>query len=134
MQTILSVNGVPIRLTQERLSHIYQGHPEMRNCRSWIEETLSKPEKILHSLFHEKTSKVEEGYMATLKIPERTNSVIHYDPEADVLYISFGEPKLAEGLDIGDSTILRVNPETEEIVGLTILDFSKRTGLCRSSF
>ena len=47
MQTILSVNGVPVRLTQERLSHIYQGHPEMRNCRSWIEETLSKPEKIL---------------------------------------------------------------------------------------
>jgi uncharacterized protein YuzE len=72
--------------------------------------------------------------MATLKIPERTNSVIHYDAEADVLYISFGEPKPAEGLDIGDSTILRVNPETEEIVGLTIFDFSKRTGLCRNSF
>ena len=65
--------------------------------------------------------------MATIKIPERANSVIHYDSEADVLYISFGEPKPAEGLDIGDGTILRVDPETEEVVGLTILDFTKRT-------
>jgi len=59
--------------------------------------------------------------MATLKIPERANSVIYYDSEADVLYISFGEPKPAEGLDIGDGTILRVDPETEEVVGLTIV-------------
>jgi len=65
--------------------------------------------------------------MATLKIPERANSVIHYDADADVLYISFGEPRPAEGLDIGDGTILRVDPETEEVVGLTILDFTKRT-------
>ena len=65
--------------------------------------------------------------MVTLKIPERANSVIHYDSEADVLYISFGEPRPAEGLDIGDGTILRVDPETEEVVGLTVLDFTKRT-------
>jgi uncharacterized protein YuzE len=70
---------------------------------------------------------VEESNMATLKIPERANSVIHYDADADVLYISFGEPRPAEGLDIGDGTILRVDPETEEVVGLTILDFTKRT-------
>jgi uncharacterized protein YuzE len=57
----------------------------------------------------------------------KTHSVIHYDSEANVLYISFGEPKPAEGLDIGDGTILRVDPETEEVVGLTILDFTKRT-------
>ncbi|WP_204305173.1 DUF2283 domain-containing protein (plasmid) [Desulfurobacterium thermolithotrophum] len=52
---------------------------------------------------------------------------VHYDSEADVLYISFGESKPAEGLDVGDGTILRIDPETEEVVGLTILDFSKRT-------
>ena len=54
------------------------------------------------------------------------NLRIHYDPEVDVLYISFGEPRPAEGLDIGDRTILRVDPKTDEVVGLTILDFSKR--------
>ena len=53
------------------------------------------------------------------------NLKIHYDSEADVLYISFGESKPAEGLGIGDGTILRVDPETDEVVGLTIFDFSK---------
>ena len=64
--------------------------------------------------------------MATLKIPEKVSSVIHYDPEADVLYVSFGEPKPAEGIDIGDGTILRIEPMSKEVVGFTILDFSKR--------
>ena len=70
---------------------------------------------------------MEENIMTTLKIPERAKSIIHYDPEADVLYISFGEPRPAEGLDIGDGTILRVDPKTDEVTGLTLLDFSKRT-------
>ena len=65
--------------------------------------------------------------MTTLRIPERANSVIHYDSETDVLYISFGELRPSEGLDIGNGTILRIDPETEGVVGLTILDFSKRT-------
>jgi hypothetical protein len=47
LAVVLSVNGVPIRLTTERLNHIYQGHPEMKGCEEWIEETLSNPEKIL---------------------------------------------------------------------------------------
>ncbi len=67
--------------------------------------------------------------MATLKLPEKTESIVHYDREADVLYISFGEPKPAEGIDIGGRTILRIDPKTEEVVGLTILNFSKRTEL-----
>jgi len=41
---------------------------------------------------------LKENAMATLKIPKRVNLVIHHDPEADVLYISFGEQRPAEGL------------------------------------
>ncbi len=67
--------------------------------------------------------------MKRFKLPKKSKSHIHYDEEADVLYISFGEPKPAEGIDIGDRTILRVDTETEEVVGLTILNFSKRAKL-----
>lgn len=64
--------------------------------------------------------------MATLKVPERVDTIMHYDPEADVLYVSFGEPKPAEGLDIGDNTILKVDPDTQEVVGFTLLNVTKR--------
>ncbi len=44
-----------------------------------------------------------------------------YDGEADVLYLSFGEPREAVGLDIGDGVILRYDEENQEVVGLTIM-------------
>jgi len=47
LRTITSINGIPIRLTQERLFHIYQGHPEIEGCEDWMEETLSNPDRIL---------------------------------------------------------------------------------------
>ena len=45
-----------------------------------------------------------------------------YDAEADVLYISFGNPKNAEGVDIGEGTIIRIEPGSREIIGVTILN------------
>ena len=69
---------------------------------------------------------MEENTMATIKIPLESKSVISYDSEADVLYVSFGRPRRAEGIDIGDGTILRIDPETQEVVGITLLDFRKR--------
>jgi len=49
-----------------------------------------------------------------------------YDDGADALYISIGEPKPAEGFDIGGGIIARVHPETKELVGLTIIGLSKK--------
>lgn len=43
-----------------------------------------------------------------------------YDEEADVLYISFGRPKEAVGIDIGEGMILRYSEKLGEVVGLTI--------------
>ncbi len=65
--------------------------------------------------------------MATVKIPTKTESIINYDAEADVLYVSFGKPRKAEGIDIGDGTILRIDPDTGEVIGITLLDFKRRT-------
>ena len=60
-----------------------------------------------------------------IKAPDKPVQ-LHYDSEADVLYVSFGSPRVAEGIDLGENTILRVDPDTGEIVGITIINFSKR--------
>lgn len=66
--------------------------------------------------------------METLNISERKNKISwDYDAEADILYIAFGNPKIAEGVDIGEGTIIRIHPETKEIVGVTILNPLNRT-------
>jgi uncharacterized protein YuzE len=66
--------------------------------------------------------------METLKINEKKDSIKwDYDAEADILYISFGNPKNAEGIDIGEGTIIRIEPDSKEIIGLTILNPLHRT-------
>lgn len=50
---------------------------------------------------------------------------VHYDAEADVLYIAFGAPQKARSIEVTEHEILRVNPKTNEIVGITLLDASK---------
>jgi uncharacterized protein YuzE len=66
--------------------------------------------------------------METLNISEKKEKLTwNYDAEADILYISFGGPTIAEGVDIGDGTIIRIQPDTQEIVGLTILSPVHRT-------
>ena len=65
--------------------------------------------------------------METIKILEkRENLSWEYDDEADVLYISIGEPRSAEGVDIGEGVIVRIDPENREVIGLTILGISKK--------
>ncbi len=54
---------------------------------------------------------------------------IAYDQEADVLYLSVGEPRRAVSREAGDDILLRVDPDTGEIVGLTILNLSTRSNL-----
>ena len=49
-----------------------------------------------------------------------------FDKEGDVLDISIGKPKEALSKEIGDDILLRINPETKEVVGFTILNFEKR--------
>lgn len=65
--------------------------------------------------------------METLKINEKQKDLNwEYDAEADVLYISVGEPRNAERMDIGEGIIARVEPQTMEVVGLTIIGLRQR--------
>lgn len=66
--------------------------------------------------------------METLNIAEKKDKIKwDYDAEADVLYISFGNPDNAEGVDIGEGTIIRIQPDSKEIIGVTILNPLQRT-------
>lgn len=49
-----------------------------------------------------------------------------YDQEGDILEIFKGKPKEAISKDVGDDIWIKVDPETEEILGFTILGFTKR--------
>ena len=50
---------------------------------------------------------------------------IGYDQEADVLYVTCGKPEYTAYVEHSDSVILRLDPETEQVVGFTIIDFSQ---------
>lgn len=52
-----------------------------------------------------------------------------YDEEADVLYIAFGGPKPCATEDLKDGIIMRTIPYSGFLNGITIIDFSKRSGL-----
>ena len=66
--------------------------------------------------------------METLNIAEKKSKINwDYDADADVLYISFGNPQNAEGVDIGEGTIIRIEPDSNEIIGITILNPLHRT-------
>ncbi len=54
---------------------------------------------------------------------------IAYDREADVLYLTVGEPRPAISREVGDDVLLRVDAETGEVVGMTILNLSTRDSL-----
>lgn len=59
--------------------------------------------------------------LETLKFTEPDHLSLHYDAEADVFYLSFGDPQPAIGLDIGDGVFARYVEETSELVGLTFI-------------
>lgn len=65
--------------------------------------------------------------MDTLKTSERRMSAgWSYDEDADVLYVSLGEPRAALGVDLGDGLVLRYDEASEEVVGLTVIGLRAR--------
>jgi uncharacterized protein YuzE len=49
-----------------------------------------------------------------------------YDEEADVLYLSVGEPRPALGIDVGDGLIVRYDEGRREVVGLPVIGLRQR--------
>jgi uncharacterized protein YuzE len=49
---------------------------------------------------------------------------ITYDPDGDILYVSFGQPAASTGYQLSDQILLRIDPKTQCATGLTILNYS----------
>jgi len=65
--------------------------------------------------------------MEAVRILERPTDVDwDYDEEADVLYLSIGEPREAVGTDIGEGVILRYDESRKEVVGITLTGLRAR--------
>ena len=66
--------------------------------------------------------------METVKLFEKRDVPVdwEYDGEADTLYISFGAPKPATGVDVGEGVIVRYDEKAREVVGLTIVGVGRR--------
>lgn len=65
--------------------------------------------------------------MEALRILERKQNLNwDYDDEADVLYLSVGEPQKALGVDIGEGLVVRMDATEREVVGLTVVGLRSR--------
>jgi len=65
--------------------------------------------------------------MEAIKILEKPATINwEYDEEADVLYLSVGEPRKALGLDIGEGVIIRYDETERAVVGLTVIGLKAR--------
>lgn len=49
---------------------------------------------------------------------------ITYDPDGDILSITFGPPTAATGYQLSDQLLLRVDPLTQQAAGVTIFNFA----------
>ena len=50
---------------------------------------------------------------------------IVYDSEADVLYVTRGTLEYTEYIEHSEDVILRLEPETKRLIGITIIGFSQ---------
>jgi uncharacterized protein YuzE len=66
--------------------------------------------------------------MEALKLFDKKGAPLDwdYDGDADTLYISFGKPKAALGVDVGEDVIVRYDEKAREVVGLTLIGVGKR--------
>jgi hypothetical protein len=56
-------SGIPVRLTEERWSHIVSRHPEMLDCREQVLETIADPDMVQQGDFGELLAMREYGGM-----------------------------------------------------------------------
>lgn len=56
---------------------------------------------------------------------------ITYDPDGDVLYVTFGQPAASTGYQLSDQILIRVDPKEQRAAGLTIFNYSLHASFAR---
>ncbi|MGH9453007.1 MAG: hypothetical protein ACRD2O_03450 [Terriglobia bacterium] len=56
-----SVNGIPVRLTDERWAHITEEHSELAGLRQEVLETISRPQRVVAGKAGERLAMREVG-------------------------------------------------------------------------
>ena len=64
---------------------------------------------------------------------DETGMKVVYDSEADVLYVTRDTPEYTEYIEHSEDVILRFDPDTKRLVGVTIIGFSQHTSEKRIS-
>jgi len=55
---------------------------------------------------------------------EKNRLIVSYDKEADVFYLSFGEPKTSVTEELDDYVLVRRDPQTHDVTGITITNLT----------
>ena len=109
MDTVRSVNGVPIRLTDERWDHVATRHEALKSRRQDVLATI-EIQRIVHE---------------SLDIPSRFE--YDYDREADVLYVTFERGVEDDSIFTSNDLVLRYSGQ--KLLSVTILHASQRANL-----
>lgn len=56
---------------------------------------------------------------------EKSKLIVSYDKDADVFYLSFGEPKPSVTEELDDYVLVRRDPKTHDVTGITITNLSE---------
>lgn len=66
--------------------------------------------------------------MEAVKLFEQQKAPLtwEYDGDADTLYLSFGSPRPATSVDVGQGVVVRYDEQAREVVGLTIVGVGRR--------
>jgi uncharacterized protein YuzE len=55
---------------------------------------------------------------------EKNKLIVGYDKDADVFYLSFGEPRVAVTEELDDYVLVRRDPKTRDVTGITIANLT----------
>ncbi len=56
---------------------------------------------------------------------EKNRLIVSYDKEADVFYLSFGEPKPSVTEELNNHVLVRRDPKTRDVTGITITNLNE---------